>query len=101
MAEVLAVIADTWLLVSLRWQMLWNGLRARSLLSKLWLGFGLLWLVLGVGGFSAALGYGAGRLLTRSPPGTLRRCFPARILTTHHPVAALQQLRHRTGVALS
>jgi hypothetical protein len=75
------VIADTWLLVSLRWRMQWNSLRTRSLLRKLGLGFVALWLVLGVGGFSAALGYGAGRLLHEVPTWHLDALIPGTILT--------------------
>ena len=75
------MIADTWLLVSLRWRMLWNGLRHRSLLSKLGLGIGALWLIVAVGGFAAALGYGAGRLLHEFPTWHLEALIPGAILT--------------------
>ena len=75
------MIADTWLLVSLRWRMLWNGLRHRSLLSKLGLGIGALWLIVAVGGFAAALGYGAGRLLHEFPTWHLESLIPGAILT--------------------
>ncbi len=75
------MIADTWLLVSLRWRMWWNGLRSRSIWRKLGLGFAALWLVGGVGGFAAALGYGAGALLHQFPTWHLEALIPGAILT--------------------
>ena len=70
------MIADTWLLIGLRQQMFWNSLRKGSLARKLLTAFGVLWLIGGVGGFAALLGFGAGRLLRRFPDLGLEALLP-------------------------
>ncbi|MSP14083.1 MAG: hypothetical protein EXR62_14150 [Chloroflexi bacterium] len=75
------MLNDTWLLLSLRWQVAWNGFLSRKPLAKVLLVLGALWIGVIVGGGSAALGYGAGSLLRRFPQLHLEPLIPGAILT--------------------
>ncbi len=75
------MIADTWLLLSLRVLLAWNRFRAR----KPWQKVTAVLLTLWVGGWalflSGAVGYGAGALLPRYPDAALDALLPGAILT--------------------
>ncbi|MBI3943519.1 MAG: hypothetical protein HY326_10945 [Chloroflexi bacterium] len=75
------MLTDTWLLLSLRWQVAWNSFLSRKLLAKVLMVLGVLWIGITVGGGSAALGYGAGALFRRFPELHLEPLIPGVILS--------------------
>ncbi len=75
------MIADTWLLLSLRWQIAWNSFRSRKPVVKVLSILGVLWLG-GIGVVtSGGLGFGAGVALRRFPESHLDTLIPGVILT--------------------
>ncbi|MHB0870313.1 MAG: putative ABC transporter permease subunit [Chloroflexota bacterium] len=89
------MIADTLLLLSLRWQVAWNSFRLRSPARKTLTVLGTLAIGLVIGGFSGTVGYGAGSLLHQFPQLRLEPLMPGLILT-----AAALLLVTSFGVAL-
>lgn len=75
------MIADTWLLLQLRWQMSWNGWRhrklSRKLLSLLGLGFLAVFLI----PFAASIGYGSAALVQFLGGTAVEHLMPGLILT--------------------
>ena len=91
------MIADTWLLLSLRMQMAWNSFRHRSLWRKVLTVLVGLWIAGSVGALSAAIGYGAGALLHRYPNAALDSLLPGLILTAIAVILLISSF----GVSLS
>ncbi|MGH2353420.1 MAG: putative ABC transporter permease subunit [Chloroflexota bacterium] len=75
------MLADTWLLLTLRWQVAWNGFRSRRLPAKVGIALGTLALVVVAGGGAVSLGWGLGGLLRRFPQWQLEGVLPGLILT--------------------
>lgn len=90
------MIADTWLLLQLRWQMTWNGWRHRKLsrriLSFVALGFLAVTLIPAAG----AAGYGSAALVQFFGGSSLEHLMPGAILT----LATLLLLFSAFGIAL-
>ena len=76
MAEVLGMIADTWLLIDLRWQTAWNGFRHAPARCQALTILGLAAGAVGLGAFSAAIGVLFGEIVcaTSQPPIWTRCC---------------------------
>jgi hypothetical protein len=76
-----SVLSDTWLLLSLRWQIGWNSFRARKTSTQVFSVVGSLVLVIFFAALSAGAGLLAGALLSRFPEAQLEPVIPAVILT--------------------
>src|SRR5687767_15205026 len=75
------LLSDTWLLLTLRWQMTWNGFRSRpSIRRALSLLFGVAFLG-AAGAGTSVLGRIFGLLLRRFPDVALEGLLPGVILT--------------------
>lgn len=75
------MIADTWLLLTLRWRIGWNNFRSRKVPMKVLTVLGLFWAGVVMAFFSTLIGGGAGFLLrTYDRPG-LAALIPGLILT--------------------
>lgn len=90
------MLADTNLLLTLRWQLAWNTFRSRKLIRKILLVAVFGWIAVAFAGGSASIGYGAGAILRRFPALQLESLMPGLILT----VVALLLLVSSFGVAL-
>jgi ABC-2 type transport system permease protein len=90
------VIADAWLLTTLRWHLAWNTFKGRPIAVRILTVLGGLLLVLFGGGVSAAIGIGAGFLIRNFPGERLDALIPGAILTA----VALLLLLSSFGVAL-
>lgn len=90
------MLSDTWLLLSLRWHVLWNTFRHRSTVTKISTVLGSLL----IGGFvtftAAGIGWGLGLLLHQYPDRDLAALLPGGLLT----VITLLILLSSFGVAL-
>lgn len=90
------MLTDTWLLLTLRWHVLWNSFRHRSTVTKIFTVLGSLL----IGGFvtftAAGIGWGLGLLLHQYPDRDLAALLPGAILT----VITLLILLSSFGVAL-
>ncbi|HMA33295.1 MAG TPA: hypothetical protein VKY74_02350 [Chloroflexia bacterium] len=75
------MIRDTWLLLTLRWQVGWNGFRNHSIGYRLIVALGGLAIAVLTIGFCGGIGYGAGALLQRYPNVQLDSLLPGAILT--------------------
>jgi len=91
-----ALLADTWLLLTLRWQMMLNKFQHRSTGGRLLTTMGLLAIALPVAFLSAGVGFGGGWLLRTFPDLALEGILPGLILT----VVALMLLITSFGTAL-
>lgn len=76
-----ALLADTWLLLTLRWQMMINKFQHRSTGARLLTILGLLALAVPFTALSAAVGFGGGWLLKTFPDLALEGILPGLILT--------------------
>jgi ABC-2 type transport system permease protein len=90
------MLSDTWLLIRLRWLLTWNTFRGRRWYTQLLTAVGLTALAALIGGFSGAVGLGAGAILDRFPQLKLEPLMPGLILSA---VMALLLL-NSFGVAL-
>ena len=91
------MLADTWLLMTLRWQLSWNGFRSRKLYAQVLTIIGVL-VVAGTAIFiSGLMGVLAGALLRQFPEQHLDTIIPGLILTA----VTLLILLSSFGVALS
>lgn len=90
------MIADTLLLISLRWRLAWNTFRSRRLIIKLVSALGTVALVVFAGGFSSGIGFTAGAVLSRFPELQLESLMPGLILSA----VTLLLLVSSFGVAL-
>jgi ABC-2 type transport system permease protein len=75
------LVDDSLLLASLRWRLAWNTFRSRKLILKIVTLVGMTAIVLWAGGFSGAVGLGAGWVLSRFPQLELEPLLPGLILT--------------------
>lgn len=75
------MIADTILLLELRWQLSWNTWRRRTRWRKLLYLLSMLWLVGTVGGFSGFVGWGSALIVQRLLGAGLEPLMPGLILT--------------------
>ncbi len=75
------MIADTLLLISLRWRLGWNSFRSRRLLFKLFAVIGVAALVIWGIGVSTVVGLGAGWILRRFSQPQLESLLPGLILS--------------------
>lgn len=75
------VFSDTWLLLSLRWQIGWNSFRARKTVTQVFSVIGGVMLFLLFGTISAVAGVLAGLLLRQFPESGLESVIPGLILT--------------------
>ncbi len=91
-----ALLGDTWLLLTLRWQIMVNKFQHRSAGARVFTIIGLLALALPVGALSAGVGFGGGWLLRTFPDLALEGILPGLILT----VVALMLLITSFGTAL-
>jgi ABC-2 type transport system permease protein len=90
------MLADTWLLVTLRWHLTWNGFRKRSVTARILSVLGML-LFAGFISFGAAgLGIALGAALSRSPDPDIAILLAAAVLA----VVSLLLLLTSFGVAL-
>ncbi|HVF98429.1 MAG TPA: hypothetical protein VND68_01215 [Chloroflexia bacterium] len=76
-----AVIADTWLLLALRWQIGWNSFKGRKTSTQVFSVLGGFVLFLFFASVSAGAGLLAGALLRRFPNAELEPVIPSLILT--------------------
>lgn len=76
-----AVIADTWLLLALRWQIGWNSFKGRKTSTQVFSVLGGFVLFLFFASVSAGAGLLAGALLRRFPNGELEPVIPSLLLT--------------------
>ncbi|HUS17769.1 MAG TPA: hypothetical protein VM536_22465 [Chloroflexia bacterium] len=90
------MFADTWLLMSLRWQLAYNGFRARSRVRQVFVLLGMLAVGATLGSFAAGVGALAAGLLSRFPGSNLESLLPGLILTA----AVVLLLLSSFGVAL-
>lgn len=90
------MIADTGLLLHLRWQVVWNGFRRRPIGIQILIAVGSLWGIIAVGGLTTGLGFGAGALLHEFADVHLDWLLPGLILS----VAMLLLLLTSFGTAL-
>lgn len=74
--------SDLWLLLGLRWTLIWNTFRGRKWWQQALQVLGLLWLVGWLGLGSVLAGFGVGGLLRRFPDTPLESLLPGLILTT-------------------
>jgi ABC-2 type transport system permease protein len=90
------MIADTWLLLGLRWQTAWNGFRhARAWRQALTI-LAMVGVALGLGSFSTAIGVLFGEILRHFPTANLDALLPGVLLT----IVALILLLSSFGLAL-
>jgi ABC-2 type transport system permease protein len=90
------MMADTWLLLGLRWQTAWNGFRhARAWRQALTI-LAMVAVALGLGSFSAAVGVLFGEILRQFPSANLDALLPGVLLT----IVALILLLSSFGLAL-
>src|SRR5438552_1148288 len=75
------MIADTWLLLTLRWQLAWNKFRSRKPAAKALSVIGMVWIGVVAGGLSSLVGGAAGVLLRNNPEQGLDTVIPGLILT--------------------
>lgn len=75
------MIADTLLLLRLRWQLNWNNWRKRTRWRKFFYLIGVLWLTATVGGFSGLIGWGSAAVVRRFLGAGLEPLIPGLILT--------------------
>ena len=75
------MIADTILLLRLRWQLNWNNWRKRTRWRKFFYLIGVLWLTATVGGFSGLIGWGSAAVVRRFLGAGLEPLIPGLILT--------------------
>jgi hypothetical protein len=75
------VIADTWLLLSLRFQVAWNSFMGRKLYARVLSVLGGLWLAAMGGTFSVLIGLGAGIVLRNFPDAGIDALVPGVILS--------------------
>jgi len=90
------MIADTVLLLRLRWQLNWNNWRKRTRWRKLLTLIGILWLTASLGGFSGLIGWGSAAAVRRFLGAGLEALVPGLILTA----AALILLISAFSIAL-
>ena len=75
------MIADTWLLITLRWQVAWNGFLARKLTYKVLTVLAAISFAVIAGGVSALVGFGAGLLVRNTSDRHYDALIPGGILT--------------------
>ena len=88
--------SDLWLLLSLRWTVMWNGFRGRKWWGQALTVLGLLW---GAGWaifLAGLIGFGAGSLLRRFPDAGLEPLLPGLLLTAVAAIVLISSF----GVAL-
>ncbi len=90
------MIADTWLLLQLRWQLTWNGWRHRRLSRKLLYLLGLGFMAFMLVPFSASIGYGSAALVEFMGGSAVEHLMPGLILTA----ATVLLLLSAFGIAL-
>lgn len=90
------MIADTLLLLQLRWQLNWNNWRKRTRWRKILTLVGVLWLTVLGGGLSGAIGWGSAAVVRRFLGAGLEPLVPGLILTA----AALILLFSAFSIAL-
>ncbi|QLQ08497.1 MAG: hypothetical protein HZY76_22630 [Anaerolineae bacterium] len=90
------MIADTWLLLQLRWQLTWNGWRHRRLSRKLLYLLGLGFMAFMLAPFSASIGYGSAALVEFMGGSAVEHLMPGLILTA----ATVLLLLSAFGIAL-
>src|SRR3954454_19223875 len=76
-----SLFADTWLLLTLRWQLAWNGFKSRKTGAKVLYIIGALWITVVAVGVSGSLGLVAGSLLREFPDSHLDTLIPGLILS--------------------
>ncbi len=75
------MIADTLLLLQLRWQLSWNNWRKRTRGRKILILVGVLWLTAVGGGFSGSIGWGSAAVVRRFLGAGLEPLIPGLILS--------------------
>src|SRR3954452_4837221 len=76
-----SLMPDTWLLISLRWQVAWNGFNSRKLSSKILTILVGLWFALVAVGISAVVGGGSGFFVRNLTDRHYDAIIPGAILT--------------------
>ena len=75
------MIADTWLLIQLRWQVTWNTFKRRSVAGRLFAVLGGAFAAVLTGGGAALVGLALGALLRAFPNPNLAALLPGALLT--------------------
>src|SRR5689334_14078025 len=76
-----SLLSDTWLLLTLRWQIAWNAFKGRKTWAKVLYVIGALWIGAVAVGISGSVGLLAGSLLHEFPEQHLDTAIPGLILT--------------------
>jgi ABC-2 type transport system permease protein len=96
MSAIRNYLSDLWLLLRLRWVVMWNTFRGGKVWSQVLRVIVALWAAGWVGFLSALVGFGVGSLLRRFPDQGLEPLLPGLLLT----IVALLVLLSSFGVAL-
>src|SRR5262245_10161811 len=75
------LLADTWLLITLRWQIAWNGFMARKPAAKVLYVLGMLTIAGFAVFFSGGAGFVAGAALRQFPEAKLDTILPGLVIT--------------------
>jgi ABC-2 type transport system permease protein len=90
------LLSDTWLLISLRWHLTWNGFRKRSMAARVLSVLGMVLFGLFISAGAAGMGIALGAVLRRSPDPSIAILLVAAVLA----VVSVLLLLTSFGVAL-
>ncbi|GIW07235.1 MAG: hypothetical protein KatS3mg060_2040 [Dehalococcoidia bacterium] len=91
------MIADLWLLLTLRWQIAWNRFVRRRAIAKIGLVSAGVGIALGGGATFGSLAFGVGAVLRRAPDPVLEALVPGLILTSVTGLLLLTSIGSQLG----